>query len=399
MTKLRDLNIQNGRQLSGFQLDELMAISQNPGDANCISITGTTSSNTGKPIFELNGNAKTSSMGNWSANRIVANANDIANSRYSGSGYQTPLDTLTALSPRLMEQMMMKESELAAIVPTLVGEAPYMETRKFEVGGNVAGLASEHQISVNHNGVLKGVDRNNTFYNSERKVYAWSINYTILEMRQGNASGIQTFTLERRMNGAMDVINQHLEQLRAFGTQRADGSRAGGMFNYREAVINTSIFPNSFNAMTSAQMKKLAKDLAYDFNTNNDIGEDFTDLILPSLDSLALGTVDETYTGGIVTYKDLLTKSLQDATGKDINIILSKYASKAFNAKMKINGGIGQDIFFAVNRDYADIFFDVPVNVQMLMQPAEVGMGVQIIYIAQVGDVVVGRPELARIYQ
>lgn len=398
MTKLRDLKIQSGKELSGFELSELIAISQDPSAANCISITGTTDSITGKPLFELNGEVKTAKMGNWSAKNVVANANDIANSRYSGTGYQTPLDTLTALSPKLIEQYMLKENEVATIVETEVGIAPYFETRKYEVGGNTGGLASDHEIPVNHNGVIKGVDRQNTFFTAERKFYAWSMNYTTLEMRQGNASGIQTYDLTKRMNGILKVINQHLEQIRAFGTKKADGSRAGGMFNYRESVIEGAIFPASLDSMTPAEMKVLAKNLATNFQIGTKVGENFTDLVLPQIDALALGTIDETYTGSVVTYKDLLMKSLQDATQNNINIIFSKYASKSFNATMGINEGLGENRFLAVNRNEAGAIFDVPVNVQMLMQPAEVGMGVQIIFIAQIGDVVVPRPEFFRIY-
>ena len=398
MTKLRDLQIRNGRELSGYELSELIAISQDPSSADCISITGTTNTVTGKSLFELNGGAKTKKMGDWSAKNIIANANDIANSRYSGSGYQTPLDTLTALSPQLIEQYMLKENELAQVVETEVGIAPYFETKKYEVGGDVAGLASDYEIPVNHNGVVKGVDRENTFFTSQRKFYAWSMSYTELEMRQGNASGIQTYEFSKRMKRMLEVMSQHLEQLRAFGTKKADNSRAGGMFNYRDAEVNASIFPVSLSDMTSAQLGILAQTLAADFETGNGQNGTITDLILPTIDRQGFAGVLPEYTAGPVTKGEMFRKSFSEIA-PNINIIFSKYASKVVNGKMGINGGNGEDIYLAVNREKAGAIFDVPVNVQMLMQPAQIGLGVQVIFIAQIGDVVIPRPEFYRIYK
>ena len=376
--------------LTGEALNSIKVIAENPEGHNTISLTRTAVN--GEPKIVLNGKAKNDKMGDFE----VKNSNEISNSRYQGTGYQTPLDTLTVLSTQAVEQAFLKENNrLSDVIQTQTGVAPYAKTLEYEVMGNSASTVWDHEIPVNHEGAVRGVDRQNTFYKSQRGIFAYSLGYTELEMRQGAVSGIQAFQLTQRMEGLMNVIMQHKEQLRAFGRKNADGSYFGGMFNYNGAVANASVLPKSISEMSPAEINLFVKDLTENFTENTNTGGTIKKLIFPSFDvNSGFGKVDNTRTAGVITYKDLIMKPLQDATGMDIEIIASHYASKKFNQ----NFGIDKDFYVALDDQQALAYFDVPVDIQVLLQPAQYGMGVRTILVMQAGECVVRRPEYFKIY-
>lgn len=389
-----------GMELKGQALNQIISMSERPDKAGMLTLTRTSCN--GDVVVVANGKVEGEAGSFDAKNGIIVSgkdANGVANSRYSGQGYQTPLDTLTQLSTRLIERATLTENpEFSKVARTVTGIAPYAETMKFEVAGNSGGTVWDQEIAVNHNGPVRALDRENTFFTSGRKFYAYSLGYTELEMRQANASGIQAFTWEQRLKNALIKITNDQDHLRAFGMRKADGSYGGGLFNYTGSTINTSVFPASLADMTPAQMNVLAQNLIGDFMTNTNIGAKFDKLILPSLDvASGFSRIDTSRTAAVVTFKDLLMKPLQDA-GMETEIIISQLASKNYNKKLGINGGNGTDFYVAINSAMADIYFDVPVDIQMILQPTQYGMGFNAIMIMQVGECVVSRPELAKIY-
>jgi hypothetical protein len=326
---------------------------------------------------------------------------DVANGTYANTGYQVPMDTLTALSKDLIEAKAIVDSdEFNSVIPTQTNVSPYLPTVLYQLMGVTGGTIYDYEVSSNHNGAIKGLSTEGKSFTTERKLYAFSLSSNIIADRQQSAAGFAISDYATKLRLTIKQAKTFAQTHRALGIKKGPDFFTGGLLTPNpvyDRPVDHSLLTKPIQDMSPTELMTFLKDALQDyFETCRSTADT---IILPDTAIPALSVLYKDITGMPATTLDVLGVVLTSANkGKPVKILGSQYFAADHNGKnFNFNDGKGEDFVVIANSEEAEMFFDEPVPMQLL-STTSAGLYTTSILLMQLGETVMRRPEFVAVH-
>jgi len=309
---------------------------------------------------------------------------DKMNAGELGSVY--PIDSLTQVSTEVIKELHLTEENLPDLCPINIGRAPYFDTLKTR-RTSAFNLDWKKGLSSAQVTQAPSVEIGETSFDSKRSFWVVSGGESVFEAKQTQIGGIDY--MQEKMQAMKKQYDNLIEGLIFAGAEYGKGGMlTTSEFNVNTTLINkTSGGRNGLAAMDDTEFEDFLTSYRETFANNSQTYQVPEIFEIPQDEYIQLSEMTYTH---VTAYPMTRLKRLE--LENRIKVVPSKFLKKEINGSLlDINNGAGKQCYILKTRDAFD--FDLPISFSIFNEIETRAMKHVVHAYAQVGELVVKRPE------